>query len=89
MYKFYLQIVNGFWDMVQILESVWVEKLLQAGYIETSSWPIHSLIWALITYFNMWKIESNFSRPKNHPKTSFGLRDVPLLPNLCHKAQKS
>ena len=75
--------------MPQILESVWVKKWLQVGRIETSSWPIHSLIWDFLIYSSPWKAEPSFSRPKNHPKIRYGLRDMSILPNLCHKAQKS
>ena len=86
--KFYVQILNGFWDTIQILDSVWARTWLQASSCDSSSWPINSLIWALIINFNIWRIVSSFSRPKKHPKTYSSLRDMPDLPNLCHKAQK-
>ena len=86
--KFQVQIVKGFWDTAQILNSIWARTWLQAGHCDSSSWSINSLFWALIINFNLWRIESSFSRPKNQLKTCSGLRDMPVLPIMCHKAQK-
>ena len=83
--KVYVQIVNGFLETSQILDNVWAGNWLQARRFVTSSWPIISFIWALIIHSHLWRIESDFLRPKNQPKISFGLRDMSDLRNLHHK----